>query len=351
MRMQLTPLAFLLVGTSVAFANTDYPMPGMVDLGCTEFDRFEDLTPNDTLSLIVNVHNAEQAQGYLIVSAADETGEHISFNNLIGHTMVLNGINHFEYAVNPFDYRSPVTHGEATDLNGDGNRDLDVNEYERTGAEILVPRFLGAPTMPGYPSMGGGYGSELIMIALSGGTAFDTTVDFLIYNDNEEVFSSEHTFNCWTKVGLTQVSNAFTSQFLSTTDHDDSESLGGRESGWFSMKGGVANSISHSIAHPSIAAVYLERAGMFTAADLPFEMGLADGSLLPRTPQGGLTPASPAPIDPTGTVQRRQPASLLLFPEFDSRQGIVTLITVTNTNPTEDVRAHYVYVGKYGEIM
>ena len=342
MRFQPTPLAALLVFAAPAIVSASTPSSDLIDLGCSEFNRYEELTPNDTLSLIVNVHNPEHAQGFLVVSAVDESFTHIGFDALIGQTLVIDGIERFEYSVNAFDYRAKVARGDGTDLNSDGNRDLDGNEYERTGAEILVPRFIAVPQ--------GGSQSELILVGLSGGVAFDTTVDFLLYNDNEEVFSAEHTFNCWEKLRLTEVSNAFRSDFLYSTDHDDNESLGGREYGWFRMQGAIANSMSHQIADPSIAAVYIERVGPYSVADLPFEIGLADGSLLPRTPMGGFVPAAPAAVDPEGRIQRRQPGSLLLFPEFDSRGGHVTLITVTNTDPVESVHTHFVYYGKYGVI-
>ena len=345
MHTRTTALAILLLGAtptlSFAGASSEVEIPSLPhDLGCSEFNRFEELTPNDTLSLIVNVHNAEHAQGFLVVAAADELGEHIGFDALIGQTLVLDGIERFEYSVNALDYRAMVARGEATDLNGDGYRDLDGLEYERTAAELLVPRFIGASPQVSP--------SKLVLIGLAGGGDFDTTVDFLIYNDNEEVFSAEHTFNCWDKVSLTTISNAFSSSFLSSTDHNQLEHAAGRENGWFRMHGAVANSISHSIPNPPIAAVYVERVGGYSVADLPFELGLADGSLLPRGPQGGMFEAIGTAVDPDGRIARRKPGSLLLYPEFDSRGGMVTLLTVTNTDPVDDVRVHFVYYGKYG---
>jgi len=114
------------------------------------------------------------------------------------------------------------------------------------------------------------------------------------------------------------------------------------------MQGAAANSISDTIPNPPIAAVYVERVGSYSVADLSFEIGLADGSLLPRGPQGGSFSAVGAAVDPEGRIARRKPGSLLLFPEFDSRGGMLTLLTVTNTDPVDDVRAHFVYYGKFG---
>ena len=129
------------------------------------------------------------------------------------------------------------------------------------------------------------------------------------------------------------------------------EHAAGRENGWFRMRGAVANSVSTSVANPPIAAVYVERVGSYSVADLPFELGLANGSLLPRGAQGGGVAAVGAPVDAAGRIARRKPGSLLLYPEFDNRGGMVSLITVTNTDPVDDVRVHFVYYGKYGADM
>lgn len=46
----------------------------------------------------------------------------------------------------------------------------------------------------------------------------------------------------------------------------------------------------------------------------------------------------------SGPRDRRRPGSLLLYPQYDSRQGSLTYITVTNTNSTQGVRAEFKYV-------
>ena len=42
---------------------------GGADLNCEEFDRFADLTPNDTLTVLTNLHNPQQEQGYVYAYA------------------------------------------------------------------------------------------------------------------------------------------------------------------------------------------------------------------------------------------------------------------------------------------
>lgn len=63
----------------------------------------------------------------------------------------------------------------------------------------------------------------------------------------------------------------------------------------------------------------------------------------------------PTPCPDCVELNRQNPGSLLLFPEFDNRPGRMTLVTVTNTNCEQNVReinpgvdVEFVYVGKYG---
>ncbi|MCA8980273.1 MAG: hypothetical protein H6831_12955 [Planctomycetes bacterium] len=320
------------------------------DLGCAEFDRYETLTPNDTLSLITAYHNPEQALGYLVVYAVDEQGNAVAADHLIGQSMSINGIERFEYSVNPLDFRAAGEAGSLTDVDGDGEQDLDGAEYERLPDQLLVPRFIGQSgglfdplQLPSY------YVSRLILIDLNSGNDFDTTVDFLIYNDNEEVFSSEATFRCWDSLRVTDISGAFRQSFLKdATDHNPLESVGGRETGWFRFDGHVANSSAATIADPGIYGVYVERVNFKVAADLPFESGQRDGHILPRSIFGDNSEAGGFTGVAADPVQRRRPGSLLVYPQFNNLLGELTLVTVTNTSPDQELRVHFVYRGRYG---
>jgi len=251
---------------------------GHYDLSCQEFDRTHELTPNDTLSVITKEHNPQQEQGYLYVYAVDDAGEAVPFDSLVGQLLAVDGLDQFEYSVNPVSY-SGIGDGMITDLDGDNIRDLNGSEYEQTAAEILVPRFLGQDS---------NFKGELILIGLSGGTQFSTTVDFLVYNDDEDQFSANYTFRCWDKVRLTQISPLFENEWLKEFSGDNKyKKLGTyREYGWFRMKGGVASSYSKTIVDPSIYGVFIEIVGDYAAADLPFEQGKQDGHLLPRSVSG-----------------------------------------------------------------
>jgi hypothetical protein len=261
--------------------------------GCQEFNRVERLTPDDTLTLLTSVHDPDQERGFVYAFARDPaTGAPVTSNTLVGQLLVISAglesdtLGAFEYAVNPLVVEG-LAPGPTTDLDGDGLLDLDGQEYGMAADELLVPRFFAEPG--GDPV--GPAGSELVLVALSGGPRFDLTVDLLVYNDAEQVFSAEHTFRCWEKVPLREISPVFTQSFLSqATAHDPAEPLGapGRESGWFRLRGAVATSSATSLPSPAIHAVLVERLGTAAAADAPFERcSRSTGVLLPRDLLGG----------------------------------------------------------------
>ncbi|MCB9915908.1 MAG: hypothetical protein H6828_12325 [Planctomycetes bacterium] len=249
---------------------------GHCNVDCEEFNRTERLTANDTLTLITNFHNPQHEQGYVYAFARDGVNSPIAHNYLIGNVMTVESLETFEYSVNPVVY----TANNPADGNN-GIRLLNGTQYEEAADEILFPRFLG---------QGGNFNSELILIGLTGGAAFDTTVDFLIYNDNEEVFSSEYTFYCWDRVHLLEISGIFHNQFLADFTNDDSQELLGAphvETGWFRMDGAQASSTSTTLPNPAVYGVLVERIDHKGAADLPFENGTQDnGALLPRSLDG-----------------------------------------------------------------
>jgi hypothetical protein len=264
---------FFYVGRYDAAGN---PLP------CLEVDREVILTPGDTFTFLTRSHNPQQQQGFMYAFAVHPTENYpVDFDYLIGNALFLNGINAIDYSTNPIALKAKVGTGNATDVDNDGNRDLNGLEYEGIGDEILIPRFL---------ATGGLLRSELILLGLSGGLQFETVIDFLVYNDNEEVFSAQRQIRCWERVPLDVISGVFTQSFLATTNHAGNEPLGasGRESGWIHVDGGVAYSTSEQILDPAVYAVLVERVTRGAgAADLPFECGENDtGSLWPKGPFG-----------------------------------------------------------------
>jgi hypothetical protein len=261
---------------------------------CSEVNRHVELTPRDTFTFLTKYHNPQMARGYAYAFAKESvTGAPISFNHLVGGSVSLFGklnlggaggvgANDTQLAAtNPWVFQAPGAEGSSTELNGDGLRNLDGNEYTRAPDRIVIPRFLGQD---------GNVESTLYLIGLTGGARFTTTVDFLIHNDNEEVFSSEYSFDCWAAVRLSDISGIFNSSYLQAfTNQDPNEVFGTprTEAGWILLDGAVASSASTTYADPAILAFLGETLAGQANAQLPFCQGeQANGSLLARSLDG-----------------------------------------------------------------
>ena len=283
--------------TILSITNTDEAASVEVEFvyidgeGCEEFNRLEFLSPNDNTSLLTREHNPDQERGFVYAFARDPvTGQPSVANSLIGSVLIISGVegssSSLEYSVNALPFQG-IGDGVRTDLDGDGIRDLDGVEYSGAPDRILIPRFLGQEAAEGSTIV---TRSELLMIGLSGGARFDTTLDFLIMNDNEEVFSSQFTFSCWDKVDLLEISGLFHADYLRNYTNDDPEEAYGApllETGWMRIDGGVARSLTTSIEDPAFYAVLIERLAQGGGADLPFEQCSQDnGKLLPRSLSG-----------------------------------------------------------------
>ncbi len=267
--------------------------------GCDEFDKNAVLTPCDTLTVLTNVHSPEHNRGYVYVYAQDPvTHEPIVWNHLIGSLLVISGLDTFDYGINPVAFRGLTgVDGTPTDVDEDGNRDLNNVEYAGAPDVITIPRFLGQDFEAGP----GTIHSEMILIALSGGKLFDTEACFLYYNDNEEEFSGVYTFHCWDKPNLLDMSFGFANDWLEDLVSDDPDEIlgipdpGYRNAGWICIQGCFAYSTRETIEDPSIYAVLVEHVGNWGVADLPFECGVRiNGSLIPDNVYGdGDGPSDP----------------------------------------------------------
>jgi streptogramin lyase len=254
-------------------------------LDCIEFNRTHRLSPNDTFTALTGFHNPQASQGYAYAFAKDPaTGAPIVHNFLIGSSLVVNGTQTIDYSHNAFVYLGVGAEGTATDDDGDGIRDLNGFEYCPSSDQILIPRFVGQRS---------GIASDLVLINLTGGPEFSARIDFAIYNDNEEAFSSQVTVQCWDKRPLLSISNVFSQQFLKfSTQHAPNEVFGAPtvETGWFRMDGRVASSAAFSIQDPAFLALLIENVYGYAASALPFETGEQDnGDLLPDGPFGDLS--------------------------------------------------------------
>jgi len=257
---------------------------------CSEFNRNFYLTPRDNFSFLTRVHNPQMETGYAYAFAkSSQGGTPITFNYLVGQAVSLTPEQDLTtYSMNAFVFQGQTGHGNTTEVVSNGLRDLDGVEYSQAPDKIIIPRFFGQFDHPVEDIFG--LKSCLYLIGLTGGARFETSVDFLIYNDNEEVFSSEYRFECWEKVDLIDISDVFAREYLQMyTNHDLGEILGipRYEAGWMVIDGGIATSTSTSFSDPAFLAFLREGYYMLNGADLPFVEGLQDnGSLLARSQNG-----------------------------------------------------------------
>jgi hypothetical protein len=199
------------------------------------------------------------------------TGAAISWNWLISISRIDSAVGAAS-DVNPYVFSAIAAQGAPTDANADGLRDLDGVEYEAAPDHIQVPRFL-SQQVGDVDVLGDAARSVLVLINLTGAARFTAVVDFLIYNDNEEVLSGQYDFKCWRKVELGQINGAFTQSFLLSTNHNTNEQILGTETGWFRMNGNLADSSSDTVADPAILSILVENFAGGLTAELPYTTG------------------------------------------------------------------------------
>jgi hypothetical protein len=249
---------------------------------CQEFNRTRTLTPNDEITVLTKNDNPNMQRGYIYVFAKSQTtGAAIKFDHLIGSSLVLEGGDEADYLYAPwvFNAGSALAEGAATDLNNNHLRDLDGLEYDKAPDQLLIPRFIGTDG----PQAGE---DEIVLINLTGGAAFTAVIDLLIYNDNEEVFSAQFSFQCWDEVDVSDISAVFDNDFLVTTNHAANEIPGTtpltfNETGWYRINGNTAFSSAVQFSDPAILALQVETLDEQGGAMLPFTEGTqSNGSLL-----------------------------------------------------------------------
>jgi hypothetical protein len=261
--------------------------------GCHPTGREHRLTPNDTLTVLASTQVPPNAYGYAYAYAksgtdttANPTGEPIVFNHLIGQVLILDGAAAADWSVSSVNFKGIGAERSPNDDDNDGIRDLNFEfssdllpEYEKAPAELRIPRFIGQQPIDE---------TSVILIALSGGQAFSTTVMVDGYNDNEVASSSQYEFACWDQPRLTALFPFAQEAAMRGASDDPQEIIGAnhRESGWFRIQGLVAQSEAETIANPAIYAVLVEDIAGFAAADLPYEYCQRNGDLLPKSPLG-----------------------------------------------------------------
>ncbi len=74
-------------------------------VSCSNFARFELMSPADTLTVITAQHNPDGAQGYLVIQALDpETMFPMSFDYLLGHASILDTMDDVRWSYLPYSF-------------------------------------------------------------------------------------------------------------------------------------------------------------------------------------------------------------------------------------------------------
>jgi len=222
---------------------------------CEVFDRTRILTPNDTFTTIIGVDNPQHASGFVCLIARNPvTFAAIDFDHLVGEMTILDGATGGAWTVPPFVFRARTCPGEITDLNGNGVTDLDGFEYEAAPERLNFPRFEGQSV---------GRVSELILLnteTLRLGNGLSTVFQILIYNDNEEQFSSSAQFRCLLRISLEALSGMYSDIFLGSTNENPGEPGGGGvENGWFRVRGQTAFTSTEALDRIPIVGILLAR--------------------------------------------------------------------------------------------
>ncbi len=238
---------------------------------CLEFNRTRRLTPNDTITVSTQADNPNDPRGYVYVFAKSPTsGAAISWNWLEGDSIVSSFSDALLSNIAPVVYAAVGAQGTNTDVDGDGVRDLNAVEYAASANELHIPRFIASPL------------SSLIVVGLTG-LQFTTVVNYLAYNDNEEAFSGQITFDCWDTRRLPNISGIFTDDFLESTNDNALETgILGVETGWIRLVGLTAFSSAQQRSNPAFLAVRVDKIAF---ASLPYGVGTnTNGDLLPIGP-------------------------------------------------------------------
>jgi hypothetical protein len=236
---------------------------------CLRTDRLEHMTARDTVTFLTYFHVSGLARGYMYAYALDPiTHKSIDFDWLIGAALRLDAINSVSYSLDAIPFQGLTGPGLPTDTNFNGKPDLNGIEYEKAHSRLYFPRFFGQFTPPVSSGL---FMSDLILLQPLGNAGVTTTTGFLVYNDNEEGFSADFSFQCWTRVPLASISGAFTDSFLHATNQNPNEVEGATniEAGWFEVKGLTASSTQGTTSNPPIFGVLVDLRAV-GSAELPF---------------------------------------------------------------------------------
>ena len=222
-----------------------------------EFDRYEFLTPGDTLCVVASEHNVDRGRGFLVVTSHDPNGEALlGFDHLIGSAIVVqSGLNflwsyaaygmttgHTNTTCTPVDPDAVINGGD-----GDGAPDYDGVEYSRFPLTQLIDTFF---------EEGGshGFNNQLTLMSTTG-REYKNELDFLFFNNIEQKFSRSFQFTCWWSGALSDISSIATS-----LGGDELEFGHKTETGWVRFEGariidGAGNPVLRTDNTPAVPAL------------------------------------------------------------------------------------------------
>jgi len=223
---------------------------------CLEFDRIEDLSPADTITVLASEHNPEGEVGFLTVAAEDpETGALIDFDFLIGSAYVANSNLDIMWAYTPYPFEAVAGASSGSDSCGRDFIDddsfasplrFDGVDYVQFPDRLFLDSF--------FEEQAGVFENQLTLMSTSG-QDYINEIDVLTWNNKEDKFSRTFKFVCHTSVALSGITAV-----ARNLNGDPDEFL--KETGWMKFDGravlDLAGNPAPTVATPAILGVFVQ---------------------------------------------------------------------------------------------
>jgi hypothetical protein len=262
-------------GTIISLTNISHDKSGCAHFvyidgkQWSEFNRFECLTPSDEFSVLADWHNPNSEVGFLYVVALNpSTGAPFDFNCFIGDAIIVDGRGNFVFGIEAIAFNALTGAGTDTDVSpANGMADLNGAEYEFPPEVVDISSFIG---------QGVGIVSNLILVALTSSSDFETRTRLAVWNNNEKEFSARLNFRCWVNIELARIDGVFNDSFLRTTITDPNAPPLPWQTGWARIEGIEAVDVvgnEPKIINPAVIGAFVQRTGPFAAGHLLHEEG------------------------------------------------------------------------------
>jgi hypothetical protein len=173
---------------------------------CLEFDRFEPLTPADTITVLASEHNPEGAAGFLVVSSLDpESAQLIDFDFLIGSAYVANSSLDIMWSYTPAPFQAVAASPVSTDncgrdviVAGTSPIRFDGTDYATFPDKLFIDSF--------FQEKNGIFSNRLTLMSTHG-QDYINELDVFMFDNEEDKFSRTFKFTCWTSVKMSDISS------------------------------------------------------------------------------------------------------------------------------------------------